>query len=855
LRRNLKGDDITIILQWGVSAILTPFILIPSVENGPASAHARIAVISLLYGTSLIMTLLYLFIRKRSERGAGRVVAYMAFIDVAIVLLALLMWRAYIPDLFWVLILMVVVVATRFGYAVALPVTLIVCALYTAVMVIGEENAVSLSKVTSDALLRTMFMAFIAAAIVYFRSRELRELESIRVFSECASKMGATLDFGEVLRFACEGIARILKGANVLAYKVDRRTAKAKMAECYPVEQGMDICSDDLEVDSLDERLSLGVLRDGEGVVSSRELKGLESSQAQRMLTQRRQDGEFMVFPADVNSELSVLFIARFPKQLANFEREAVEVCRSIVWLTSAALEKCLKYSEEKQRRAESDSLYRTLRKLGSSLTVSDVALSACKMVIDGTGVRGSSLFVLDEKNRCFTPTIAVESSGFAWEEFSVGNEIPSDEIERSFGVFEQDVLVIEEPEKAEFLPPFLKAEGIVAMAPFYAEGRISGVICASDEKGKYFTDNEISRLRTVASEAGLAISNAQLHDKIAADAAQLSSLMNLTNAIGSTNNLSTIMTLALDTARHLFDCKYGLIYRIDETEGTLRYVDSFGYPEYLLEKIALPPYLPVNECVVAYGERIHTVQDLSTATNVCQVLKEVKSGSSVCVALRAEKKTLGLLHLQSTEPWAFRDEDLQFITAIADQVAIALQRASLFEEVNRLAITDPLTGVFNVRRLETSLKDEFSRAKRYQRPLSFLMIDVDRLKLWNDTFGHPHGDMILCNIASILDKNTRDVDKVFRYGGDEFCVLLPETDLTEGVVVAEKLRRAVGEFMFPGKEKLQDTPITISVGVSSVSEVKGAPDELVRSADEALYEAKRMGGNRVATYRGSTVV
>lgn len=851
--KNLRSDDITITLQWAVVAILTPFILVPPQGDGTVSTFARVFVISFLYGTSLLATLLYLFARSRPGKGAERVVAYMAFIDIAIVLMALLMWRTSMPDLFWVLIVMVVVVATRFKYVVTLPVTIIICALYAVVMVIGAENTVSAGKVISDALLRSVFLTFIAGAIVYVRSREHRELESVRIFSDSASRIGSTLDSAQVLRFACEGISRILGGASVFAYQIDRRTAKARLLECYPTLEGSTVCSGGMTVDGSTKDHPTDVLDFVEGgfsVAGEVDLKHKKGS----TIVSRGGNEEVVALPADVNSESGILFVARSRKPFSGGMQEVVEVCRSIAWLASAALEKCVKYSEEKRLRAEYDSLYKTLRKLGSSITLSDVAFTACKMVIEGMGVRGSSLFLLDEKERYFFPAIAVESSGFAWEEFSVGNEIPADEIQRRFPPSGQDMLIIDKPEDADFLPPFLRAEGVVALAPLYLEGKISGVICASDEEGKYFSDNEISRFRAVASEAGLAISNARLHDKITSDAAQLSSLMNLANAIGSTNNLSTIMSLALDTARHLFDCKYGLIYRIDEGEGTLRYVDSFGYPERILEKIALPPYLSVKECPVASGEKLHHVQDLSSVTDVCRVMKDIKSGSSVCVALTAERKVLGVLHLQSTEAWAFRDDDLQFIMAIADQVAIALQRASLFEEVNRLAQTDPLTGVFNVRRLEASLRDEFSRAKRYRRPLSFLMIDVDGLKAWNDTLGHQHGDIVLSKVASILDTNTRDVDKVFRYGGDEFCVLLPETNQKEAVVVAEKLKKAVEESSFPGEEKMGDSSISISVGVSSVTYGVGSPDELVKSADEALYEAKRSGGNCVAVHGGSSL-
>jgi diguanylate cyclase (GGDEF)-like protein len=215
---------------------------------------------------------------------------------------------------------------------------------------------------------------------------------------------------------------------------------------------------------------------------------------------------------------------------------------------------------------------------------------------------------------------------------------------------------------------------------------------------------------------------------------------------------------------------------------------------------------------------------------------------------MQAEGRTLGVLHIRSERAGAFGEEDQQLALAFADQVGIALQRALLFEEISRLATTDPLTGVFNVRRLGSLLHDEISRARRYKRPVSFLMADVDNLKAYNDTLGHQQGDVVLSQIASIIDSSTRDVDKVFRYGGDEFCVILPETDSGEARVVADKIRRAIADFHFAGEEKVPGESITISVGVASFPKDCEEGSSLIHKADLALYAAKQTGRNSVAS-------
>jgi diguanylate cyclase (GGDEF)-like protein len=278
-----------------------------------------------------------------------------------------------------------------------------------------------------------------------------------------------------------------------------------------------------------------------------------------------------------------------------------------------------------------------------------------------------------------------------------------------------------------------------------------------------------------------------------------------------------------------------------------MRCVESFGYPEEILERISSTPYPRAEDCWTVSEERLIGVDDLSRTKLDCRTLEKIGYGSAMCVGMKAEGKTLGVLHVWSERPNAFREEDQQLALAFADQVGLAIQRALLFEEINRLAITDPLTGVFNVRRLELSLTDEMNRGRRYKRPVSFLMIDVDDLKSYNDTLGHQQGDIVLSQIASIVDSTTREVDKVFRYGGDEFCVILPETDTGEATVVAEKLRRAVAEFHFSGEEKIPSGNITISIGVASFPKDSEEEGSLILKADLALYAAKQKGRNAVS--------
>jgi diguanylate cyclase (GGDEF)-like protein len=161
-------------------------------------------------------------------------------------------------------------------------------------------------------------------------------------------------------------------------------------------------------------------------------------------------------------------------------------------------------------------------------------------------------------------------------------------------------------------------------------------------------------------------------------------------------------------------------------------------------------------------------------------------------------------------------------------------------EELETLSVTDVLTGLHNRRRLMESLTDEVRRSQRLKHTFSVLMVDVDHFKKYNDTFGHLAGDGVLARVAALLREATREVDDVARYGGEEFLVMLPETGMTEALEIAERVRARVAAEVFPGRR------ITVSIGVSEFPLYGNTPEQVIAAADEALYEAKREGRDRV---------
>lgn len=236
---------------------------------------------------------------------------------------------------------------------------------------------------------------------------------------------------------------------------------------------------------------------------------------------------------------------------------------------------------------------------------------------------------------------------------------------------------------------------------------------------------------------------------------------------------------------------------------------------------------------------------DVSTKLGGAGAAATKFEGSALSVPIVHHGATLGVLRFEAQSPDAFTPANVLAFEAIADQIAGAINLASIrrdLEEANarlqRLSMLDGLTGIANRRRFDEALDVEWRRGVRSNAPLSLLMIDIDAFKPYNDAHGHQAGDDCLCRVgATLAESLQRAGDLVARYGGEEFTVLLPETDAGHARGVAEMLRERVAA----------TAPVTISVGVSTmIPDLGAASFVLVADADAALYEAKRSGRNRV---------
>lgn len=191
-------------------------------------------------------------------------------------------------------------------------------------------------------------------------------------------------------------------------------------------------------------------------------------------------------------------------------------------------------------------------------------------------------------------------------------------------------------------------------------------------------------------------------------------------------------------------------------------------------------------------------------------------------------------------------EDDRLVIYALASELVVAVENSRLYKLTRRLSVTDELTGMSNYRYLQQRLDEEVTRAKRYSKHLSLLMLDADDFKSFNDQHGHIAGDKALAEFAKVLESVVREVDVAARYGGEEFAVVLPETDAAGAFVVADKIREALAEHRFPDGNGKRCCTLTVSIGIATYPTYADEKEALLREADDALYRAKNGGKNRV---------
>lgn len=247
-------------------------------------------------------------------------------------------------------------------------------------------------------------------------------------------------------------------------------------------------------------------------------------------------------------------------------------------------------------------------------------------------------------------------------------------------------------------------------------------------------------------------------------------------------------------------------------------------------------------DMAVKNKELVH-LSDVRTCRSPIMPIKTDDAGSVLVLPLLYEKELLGILVLLSERINAFTPYQIELLGVLGNQASTSIANARFHAEIEKLAITDGLTGLFNHRHFQEKLTQEFNRLQRFSEPISLLLIDIDHFKRINDTYGHPVGDAVLKGVADKIMKTIRNIDIPARYGGEEFAVVLLGTDEKGAMNMAERLRKTVMNTTFSAEKKTFN--VTMSIGIATYPDGIRKKEEFIERADKALYHAKRSGRNQ----------
>jgi diguanylate cyclase (GGDEF)-like protein len=329
-------------------------------------------------------------------------------------------------------------------------------------------------------------------------------------------------------------------------------------------------------------------------------------------------------------------------------------------------------------------------------------------------------------------------------------------------------------------------------------------------------------------------------------------SIRRFTEQIDASEPAQTYSSLLMQAA-DLVSAERGSLLLFDETTNAMTMTASRGMRVPIDEVGPIAMGEGIAGSVLREGLPIVASIDDLGRTSLPERGYKTKSFISFPISIGSRK--FGVLNLaDKSGGGAYDANDLSVIELVAPQIALAIERAAWQHRANQfqvMSITDPLTGLHNRRYLEARLSEELSRSKRYDYPLSFMMIDIDDFKIYNDQNGHQAGDRALEITAQCLRSALRKVDVASRYGGEEFSILLPQTTLPEAGVIADRIRRKINSTAFEFGKKQPLGAVTVSIGLSAFSPALDSAEAIVRAADRALYHAKRHGKNRAYAYQG----
>lgn len=565
------------------------------------------------------------------------------------------------------------------------------------------------------------------------------------------------------------------------------------------------------------------ILNYGENTAALPEWKGLAAVLGAPVIAGAKRLGLILVFFKEKNDLTGIL---------------AGGLLETIAQQAGVVLLRAQQFAQEIQRSDELEALRMTLEDISTHLSLSVLLQSILERSVTLLLASRGEFGLYDPISQSLTIQASYDASG------SVNGQAPVSTAE----IMQQVV----ELRKPVILPASLTAPGnhpaAMLAVPLASADELLGVLCIIDQQpGRIFAQSELQLLNLLAQQAAVAVENARLYEDANRKAQEAETLRRAGSVVASALDRSEAIHHILDQLQRVVPHDGAAVMLLHN--GSLEVLSSQGLlvsPDQKGQTIELNSHFPGTRVI----ETAHSQLISDLAAEYPELLEQAEySGMRAWmgVPLQLQEKIIGMLALYRREPGSFSQNHIRLAAAFADHVAIAIENARLFENAQTLATMDPLTGCFNRRHFFEMAHREFERAHRYGLDLSMVMMDLDRFKSVNDTYGHAAGDLTLKTLVHACLESLREVDILARYGGEEFVFLLPNTNLVGAKQVAERLHQRIERLSIPLNG--EQVRLTTSMGVATLNTHCSSLESLLQHADEALYKAKAAGRNQVKVW------
>ncbi|MGB9552855.1 MAG: diguanylate cyclase domain-containing protein, partial [bacterium] len=370
---------------------------------------------------------------------------------------------------------------------------------------------------------------------------------------------------------------------------------------------------------------------------------------------------------------------------------------------------------------------------------------------------------------------------------------------------------------------------------PIIYQDELLGFLAILLPEKRTLLPEELLVAQSIANQCGVAITNSRLFSETRQKAEEFSSLFEVAQTLMGSLHVEEIVSKALESAQKLVRADEGFIFELAEGSEEMRCIAASGSYKDQIKNMKIRVGEGITGWVAKAGVGVN-LPEAELDPRVKQVNgTPVEEESLISVPLKIKDEVIGVMTVYRLGHHPFTESEFRLITIFSSFAASAIYNARLFRNVSEMAITDYLTGLYNYRYFFRRLEEELSYAQRHGQKLVLVYIDLNQFKRYNDSYGHREGDKVLAKFARLLRENVRVSDVVFRYGGEEFVIILPSTEAQEAEQIIERLHKKIAE-TFASDSKV---PISASIGYAVFPVDATDGETLLRIADARMYAQK----------------